>query len=190
MCTNPGVTSVVVRLSQEYKSDIYSFIFFLLVALNDLDVLSADIQNAYLTAPINENYYVQTGMEFPESLKGRPAKVVRTLYRLPVASHKIRSFLAKNLKELGYESTKGNVYVYTVWARIIKTKISRPNALRCSIGLSTSGYPRSFQKMGRSQRSLGLSSSVVFPSKRCHYYTCKLLLLEAQGSKPTNRQYK
>lgn len=32
--------------------------FFLLAALNDLDVLSADIQNAYLTEPIKEKYYV------------------------------------------------------------------------------------------------------------------------------------
>jgi len=57
-----------------------------------VDVLSADIQNAYLTAPINEKYYVQTGMEFPESLKGRPAKVVRALYGLPIAGHLFRSF--------------------------------------------------------------------------------------------------
>ena len=83
-----------------------------MAALNDLDVLSADIQNAYLTAPINEKYYVQTGMEFPESLKGRPAKVVRALYGLPVAGHSFRSFLAKNLKELGYESTKGDADFY------------------------------------------------------------------------------
>ena len=87
-------------------------LFFLLAALNDLDVLSADIQNAYLTAPISEKYYVQTGMEFPDSLRNRPAKVVRALYGLPVAGSSFRSFLAKNLKELGYESTKGDADVY------------------------------------------------------------------------------
>ena len=32
--------------------------FFLLAALNDLDVLAADIQNAYLSAPIKEKYYI------------------------------------------------------------------------------------------------------------------------------------
>ena len=40
-------------------------IFFLIAALNDLDVLSADIQNAYLTAPITEKYWVMAGDEFP-----------------------------------------------------------------------------------------------------------------------------
>ena len=59
--------------------------FFLLAALNDLDVLAADIQNAYLSAPITEKYYVMTGDEFPLELQNRPAKVVRALYGLPVA---------------------------------------------------------------------------------------------------------
>jgi len=77
-----------------------------------LDVLSADIQNAYLTAPISEKYYVQTGLEFPDSLRNRPAKVVPALYGLPVAGSSFRSFLAENLKELGYESTKGDADVY------------------------------------------------------------------------------
>ena len=36
-------------------------LFFTLAALNDFNVLSADIQNAYLMAPIKEKYYVIAG---------------------------------------------------------------------------------------------------------------------------------
>ena len=62
-------------------------LFFLIAALNDLDVLSADIQNAYLTAPIKEKYYIvaSEAMGFAESMWGRPARIVRAMYGLPVA---------------------------------------------------------------------------------------------------------
>ena len=62
-------------------------LFFLVAALNDLDVLSADIQNAYLTAPIKEKYYIvaSEAMGFAESMWGRPARIVRAMYGLPVA---------------------------------------------------------------------------------------------------------
>jgi hypothetical protein len=39
-------------------------LFFLLAALNDSDILSADIQNAYLSAPAKENLYTIAGREF------------------------------------------------------------------------------------------------------------------------------
>ena len=61
--------------------------FFTLTALNDMDVLSADIQNAYLTAPIKEKYYVIAGEEFPKQYRGRPCKIVGALYGLPVAGN-------------------------------------------------------------------------------------------------------
>ena len=86
--------------------------FFLLAALNDLDVLAADIQNAYLSAPITEKYYVMTGDEFPLELQNRPAKVVRALYGLPLAGKAFTSFLQKNLEQLGYIPTKGDKDVY------------------------------------------------------------------------------
>jgi hypothetical protein len=52
--------------------------FFLITALNHLDILSADIQNAYLQAPVNKNerYWTKTGTEFGSD-KGRPAKIVQ-----------------------------------------------------------------------------------------------------------------
>jgi hypothetical protein len=52
------------------------------------------------------------GDEFPLAYQGRPCKVVRALYGLPVAGLSFRSFLSKNLKELGYVPTKGDADVY------------------------------------------------------------------------------
>ena len=80
-------------------------LLFLVAALNDLDVLSADIQNAYLTAPIKEKYYIvaSEAMGFAESMWGRPARIVRAMYGLPVAGASFRSYLAGHLKELGYQ---------------------------------------------------------------------------------------
>jgi hypothetical protein len=79
-------------------------LFFLLAALNDLDVLSADIQNAYLTAPIKEKYYVvaQASDGFSMEYSGRPAKIVRAMYGLPVAGASFRAYLASHLRTLGY----------------------------------------------------------------------------------------
>jgi hypothetical protein len=65
-------------------------------------------KNAYLTAPISEKYWVMAGDEFPLAYQGRPCKVVRALYGLPVAGFSFRSFLSKNLKELGIVPTKGD----------------------------------------------------------------------------------
>eukprot|EP00536_Pseudo-nitzschia_multiseries_P019303 jgi/Psemu1/59956/gm1.59956_g len=50
--------------------------------LNDLKVLSADIQNAYLTAPIKEKCFLRARAEdgFPPHLAGRPCKTVQALY--------------------------------------------------------------------------------------------------------------
>jgi hypothetical protein len=48
-------------------------IAFTLAALNGLDILAADIQNAYLSAPTEERPYVVAGLEFPPDLQERPA---------------------------------------------------------------------------------------------------------------------
>ncbi|GAX20073.1 hypothetical protein FisN_1Lu447, partial [Fistulifera solaris] len=88
-------------------------LFFLLAALNNLKVLSADIQNAYLTAPIKEKYWYRTGLEFGSN-QGRPAKIVRALYGLPSAGFRFRSHLASKLRELGYTSCKADP---DIWMR-------------------------------------------------------------------------
>lgn len=61
--------------------------FFLIAALNGLDVLSADIQNAYLTAPLTGKYYTiaRESNRFPKEYDGRPWIILRSLYGLPIA---------------------------------------------------------------------------------------------------------
>ena len=52
-------------------------LFFLLAALNDLNILSADIQNAYLSAPVKEKLYTIAGKEFGPMMEGQPVLIVR-----------------------------------------------------------------------------------------------------------------
>ena len=95
-------------------------LFFTLAALNDLDILSADIQNAYLSAPLHpdEKYWVTAGTEFGSN-KGRPAKIVRALYGLKSSGACFRSHLAVTLRTLGYFSSKADP---DVWMRkVVKT---------------------------------------------------------------------
>ncbi|KAI2511173.1 Reverse transcriptase (RNA-dependent DNA polymerase) [Fragilaria crotonensis] len=56
-------------------------LFFLLAALNDLDLLSCDIQNAYLAAPNKEKVWTKS------------------------SGRSFRDYLAKNLRELGFASS-------------------------------------------------------------------------------------
>jgi hypothetical protein len=56
-------------------------IAFLYAALNDLDILSADVQNAYLNAPMKEKlYYMTAGLEFGSNNVNHPVLIVPALY--------------------------------------------------------------------------------------------------------------
>jgi hypothetical protein len=78
-------------------------IMFLIAALNDLQVLSADIGNAYLNAPNREKVYAIAGREFG-SKAGEVVIIVRALYGLKSAGAAWRSHLASNLQAIGYTS--------------------------------------------------------------------------------------
>jgi hypothetical protein len=52
---------------------------FLIAALNDLGILSADVQNAYLNAPTKEKIYTIAGPEFCQGKEGRPVMIVQAL---------------------------------------------------------------------------------------------------------------
>jgi hypothetical protein len=54
-------------------------IFFTLAALNDVEVLACDVQNAYLNAPTKEKNFIIAGKEFGPN-EGRRALIVRALY--------------------------------------------------------------------------------------------------------------
>ena len=75
-----------------------------LAALNDLQVKAADIQNAYLTAPLlNEKIWTTCGPEFGKD-QGRRAIIVRALYGLRTAGHDYRAHIADCMHHLGYKS--------------------------------------------------------------------------------------
>ena len=57
-------------------------------------------------------YRHQAGEEFPKKYWGRPAKVVRALYGLPIAGNNFRLHLNNCLKEFGYTPCKADPDVY------------------------------------------------------------------------------
>ena len=91
-------------------------LFFTLAALNNLDVLSADIQNAYLNAETDAKLWIRADEAFGSD-KGRPAKLVRALYGLPSSGARFRDHCAATLRSLGFESTKADP---DVWLRPAK----------------------------------------------------------------------
>ena len=74
-----------------------------LAALNDLEVKTADIKNAYLTAPVSEKIWTILGPEFGQD-SGKKALVVRALYGLKSAGAAFRNHLADCMHFLGYKS--------------------------------------------------------------------------------------
>jgi hypothetical protein len=86
---------------------------FLIAALNDIDIISCDLENAYLNAKCQEKVWFEGGLECGED-KGKVLIVVRALYGLKSAGASWRAALAKVLAGLGFESTKANP---DVWIR-------------------------------------------------------------------------
>jgi hypothetical protein len=80
-------------------------IVFLIAALNDLKLLSCDIQNAYLTADCCERIYCIAGPEFG-SEKGSIMIVKKALYGLKTSGAAFRAHLAETLYELNYAPTR------------------------------------------------------------------------------------
>ena len=74
-----------------------------LPALNDLEVKTSDIQNAYLTAPCSENVHTTLGTEFGENI-GQTAIIVRALYGLASSGASFRNHLEDYMNHLGYKS--------------------------------------------------------------------------------------
>ena len=83
----------------------------LIAALNDLEVLGADIQNAYLTAPNREKCWTWAGPEFGSD-QGKPYLVVRALYGLKGAGASFRAFLADKLDSMGFKSSAADPEVW------------------------------------------------------------------------------
>jgi len=89
-------------------------IAFTLAALNDLNILSADVQGAYLNAPTKEKVYTIAGLEFGADKVGRPVLIVRALYGLKSSGARWRDHMASTLREGGFTSCKADP---DVWMR-------------------------------------------------------------------------
>ena len=84
-----------------------------IAALNDLEIVSSDIQNAYLTAPCAEKVWIECGDEFGRD-KGRRAIIVRALYGLKSSGAAFVNHLRSCMRELGFSPCTAD---NNVWLR-------------------------------------------------------------------------
>ena len=82
-----------------------------IAALNDLKVISCDIQNVYLTAPCREKIYTVTGPEFGSD-EGSLMLIKRALYGLKSSGAAFHSYLAEVLYDLGYTPSSNDADVW------------------------------------------------------------------------------
>ena len=75
--------------------------------LNDLRVMSCDIQNAYLTAACHEKIWMYAGPEFG-SKKGSIVLIRKALYGLKSSGKAFRAHLANTLHDNGFISSKSD----------------------------------------------------------------------------------
>jgi hypothetical protein len=73
-------------------------------ALNGIDVMAADIQNAYLQAPSSQKHYIICGLEFGLENVGKRAMITRALYGGKTAGRDFRNSLRSCMQHLGFES--------------------------------------------------------------------------------------
>lgn len=83
-------------------------------ALNDIDILAADIRNAYLQAPSSEKHYIICGAEFGLEHVGKKALIRRALYGGKVAGRDFWHHLRDCMGHLGFRSSKADP---DVWMR-------------------------------------------------------------------------
>eukprot|EP00590_Aulacoseira_subarctica_P009613 CAMPEP_0172432188 /NCGR_PEP_ID=MMETSP1064-20121228/61925_1 /TAXON_ID=202472 /ORGANISM="Aulacoseira subarctica , Strain CCAP 1002/5" /LENGTH=215 /DNA_ID=CAMNT_0013179309 /DNA_START=1407 /DNA_END=2051 /DNA_ORIENTATION=- len=97
-------------MTEAPKSITYSSVFardsihlaFLLAASNDVDILAADIGNAYLNADTREKVHTTLGLEFGQNFQGRTAVICKALYGLKSSGAAWRAHLASTLHDLQY----------------------------------------------------------------------------------------
>jgi hypothetical protein len=79
----------------------------ILAVLNDFDVKMADIESAYLTAPITEKVWTVLGPEFVDDA-GKRVLIVRALYGLKSAGADFRKYLSEFMKHLGWHPCRAD----------------------------------------------------------------------------------
>ena len=87
-------------------------LFFLLAALNDLELLSCIIENAYLAAPNKEKVWMMLTNQLGPEYNGRRAIISKNLYGLRSSGRSFRDYLAMNLRGWGLTSSKADPYLW------------------------------------------------------------------------------
>ena len=87
-------------------------IAFTYAALNGIDIMTADVLNAYLQAPASEKHYIICGLEFGLEHKGKRARIVRALYGGKAAGRDFRNSLRSRMQHLGFDSCKADPDVW------------------------------------------------------------------------------
>jgi hypothetical protein len=82
-------------------------LFFLLAALNDLDALACDIQNAYIHAATKERIWFHGGDEMGFD-KGKVIGIVHVLYGLKSSGVRWREHMSQTLQNGGFTSCKAD----------------------------------------------------------------------------------
>ena len=97
---------------------------FLVAALNDLDILSCDIGNAYLNAPCREKIWFKAGIECGRSLQGKVMRLVRALYGLKSSGASWRHMFKTFIGNQDYSTcSRGSLHTQTFTMK--KTDIVR-----------------------------------------------------------------
>jgi hypothetical protein len=104
-----GVSTYAGVVSRESKRIALTY-----AALNNLDVIAADIRNAYLQAPSSRKDYIICGKEFGLENEGRVALIHRALYGGKTAGRDFRNHLRECMAFLGFKSCKADP---DVWMR-------------------------------------------------------------------------
>jgi hypothetical protein len=78
-----------------------------LAAMNDLDVKMADIENAYLPAPLTDKVWTVLDPKFGDDA-GKRALIVRALYGLKSSGAAFRNHLDAYIKHLGWNSCRAH----------------------------------------------------------------------------------
>jgi hypothetical protein len=80
---------------------------FLLAALNELELVSVDIGNAYVNAPCREHVFTVAGPDFGEH-EGCVVLVRRALYGLKSSGAAWHAHLSEALREIGFTPSKAD----------------------------------------------------------------------------------
>jgi hypothetical protein len=91
-------------------------------ALMGLDVFGADVQNAFITAPTSEKFWIECGPEFGSEMVGTKALIKRASYGMKSACRYFRNHLRDCISHLDLEPCQANP---DLWMRVARDKSGR-----------------------------------------------------------------